>query len=71
MAINLGGNTVRSSLFLGDECFLFCILLGRKEKMLKMTMPDGAIRDYDKESITPLEIAESISHGLAKKSFGG
>ena len=38
--------------------------------MLKMTMPDGAIRDYDKESITPLEIAESISHGLAKKALG-
>ena len=38
--------------------------------MLKMTMPDGAIRDYDKESITPLELAESISHGLAKKALG-
>lgn len=38
--------------------------------MLKMTMPDGAIRDYDKESVTPLEIAESISHGLAKKLWG-
>ncbi len=38
--------------------------------MLKMTMPDGAIRDYDKESVTPLEIAESISHGLAKKALG-
>jgi threonine--tRNA ligase len=61
---------VRSSLFFGDERFLFCILLGRKEKMLKMTMPDGAIRDYDKESVTPLEIAESISHGLAKKALG-
>ncbi len=33
-------------------------------------MPDGAIRDYDKESVTPLEIAESISHGLAKKALG-
>ena len=38
--------------------------------MLKMTMSDGAIRDYDKESVTPLEIAESISHGLAKKALG-
>lgn len=38
--------------------------------MLKMTMPDGAIREYEQRRITPLEIAQSISHGLAKKALG-
>lgn len=36
--------------------------------MLKMTMPDGAVREYEEAAISPLEIAQSISHGLAKKA---
>jgi len=34
--------------------------------MVAITFPDGAVRDYD-DGITPLEIAKSISKGLAKK----
>lgn len=34
--------------------------------MIKITFPDGAVREYDK-GITALEIARSISEGLAKK----
>ena len=34
--------------------------------MLKVTFPDGAQKEYDK-GITPLEIAQSISHSLAKR----
>src|SRR5882672_6629911 len=34
--------------------------------MIKITFPDGAIREYQ-EGITALEIAKSISEGLAKK----
>ena len=34
--------------------------------MVAITFPDGAVRDYD-DGITPLEIAKSISSGLAKK----
>ncbi len=34
--------------------------------MIKITLPDGAVREYDK-GITALEIAKSISEGLARK----
>ena len=34
--------------------------------MIKITFPDGAVRSYDK-GVTSLEIAKSISEGLAKK----
>ena len=34
--------------------------------MLKVSFPDGAIKQYDK-GITPFEIAESISNSLSKK----
>jgi len=34
--------------------------------MVAITFPDGVVRDYD-DGITPLEIAKSISSGLAKK----
>jgi len=33
---------------------------------IKITFPDGAVKEYEK-GITPIEIAKSISHGLAKK----
>ena len=33
--------------------------------MLKVSFPDGAIKQYD-EGITPFEIAESISNSLSK-----
>ncbi len=33
--------------------------------MIKITLPDGSIREYDK-GITALEIATSISEGLAR-----
>lgn len=38
--------------------------------MLKMIMPDGAVREYEGSQVTPYEIAQSISHGLAKKALG-
>ncbi len=34
--------------------------------MIKITFPDGAVREYESGS-TALEIARSISEGLAKK----
>ena len=34
--------------------------------MINITLPDGAVRQYEK-GITSLEIAKSISEGLAKK----
>jgi threonyl-tRNA synthetase len=36
-----------------------------KVKMVKITLPDGAVRAYEK-GITPYEIAKSISEGLAR-----
>lgn len=38
--------------------------------MIKVTFPDGAIREYE-AGITTKEIAESISKGLAKKALAG
>lgn len=35
--------------------------------MIKITLPDGTIKQY-KKGVTPLEIAESISSGLAKQT---
>ncbi|RYE21202.1 MAG: TGS domain-containing protein, partial [Sphingobacteriales bacterium] len=34
--------------------------------MIKITLPDGSVREYQ-EGITALEIAKSISEGLARK----
>ena len=34
--------------------------------MIKITLPDGAVREYP-EGISSLEIAKSISEGLARK----
>jgi len=42
--------------------------------MIKITLPDGSIKEYDK-GITPLQVAKSISEGLARNvlsaSFNG
>lgn len=37
--------------------------------MIKITLPDGSIREFDQSSVTPLEIAKNISNGLAKKAL--
>lgn len=37
--------------------------------MLKITLPDNSVREYDLNSITPLDIAIDISKGLAKKAL--
>ena len=34
--------------------------------MIKITLPDGAVREYEKGT-TSLQVAKSISEGLAKK----
>ncbi len=34
--------------------------------MVKLTFPDGAVRDYE-DGITPMDVAKGISKGLAKK----
>lgn len=37
--------------------------------MIKIELPDGSVREYDVEKITPLDIAIDISRGLAKKAL--
>ncbi|KJS81933.1 MAG: threonyl-tRNA synthetase [Peptococcaceae bacterium BICA1-8] len=37
--------------------------------MIKVTLPDGSIREFDVKAITPLDIAIDISKGLAKKAL--
>jgi threonyl-tRNA synthetase len=34
--------------------------------MIKITLPDGAVREYEK-GISAIEVAKSISEGLARK----
>ena len=36
--------------------------------MIKITLPDGGVKEYDVASITPLEIAKSLSNSLPKKA---
>ncbi|TFU92455.1 threonine--tRNA ligase [Granulicatella sp. WM01] len=38
--------------------------------MIKITFPDGAVREFT-SGVTPYEIAQSISNGLAKKMLAG
>ncbi|SMB96021.1 threonyl-tRNA synthetase [Desulfonispora thiosulfatigenes DSM 11270] len=38
--------------------------------MIKITLPDNSVREYENTEITPLDIANSISRGLAKKAVG-
>lgn len=37
--------------------------------MLKITLPDGSIREFEEAVLTPLTIAKNISNGLAKKAI--
>ncbi len=34
--------------------------------MIKITLPDGAVKEYE-QGITALDVAKSISEGLARK----
>ena len=36
--------------------------------MIKITLPDGGVREYDASQITPMEIAKSLSNSLPKKA---
>jgi threonyl-tRNA synthetase len=36
--------------------------------MLKVTLPDGSVREYS-DSVTPLEVAQQIGPGLAKAAI--
>ncbi len=44
----------------------YFIVRNRKIKMIKITLPDGAVREYA-PGTTALEVAKSISEGLARK----
>jgi threonyl-tRNA synthetase len=51
-------------------CCVFKFIFGGWIKMIKITFPDGAIREYA-EGITVEEIAASISSGLRKNAVAG
>ncbi len=36
--------------------------------MIHITLPDGSVRTFEQDQITPLEVAKNISNGLAKKA---
>ena len=35
--------------------------------MIKVTLPDGSIKDFELDIVTPLDVALNISKGLTKK----
>ena len=37
--------------------------------MIKITLPDGSVKEFDQASVTPYEVAGSISRGLQKRSL--
>lgn len=37
--------------------------------MIKISLPDGSVKEFDQASVTPFEVAGSISKGLQKKSL--
>lgn len=37
--------------------------------MIKISLPDGSVKEFDQASVTPFEVAGSISRGLQKKSL--
>lgn len=37
--------------------------------MIKITLPDGSVREFDQNVVTPFEVAGDISKGLQKKSL--
>ena len=36
--------------------------------MINITLPDGSVKSYDAASISPMEIAKSLSNSLPKKA---
>lgn len=48
-----------------DARYYLCTLIYPIEGMIKITLPDGTIKEYAKGS-TPMDIARSISEGLAR-----
>lgn len=46
----------------------FCILIIVIQTMVKITLPDGSIKEFE-EVITPLDVAKSISEGLARNTI--
>lgn len=45
--------------------YICCPYLLVKDKMIKITLPDGTIKEFEKGS-TPMDVANSISQGLAR-----
>ena len=37
--------------------------------MINITLPDGSVRNFDQDVVTPMEVAKNISNGLAKKAL--
>ena len=37
--------------------------------MIHITLPDGSVRTFEQDVVTPMEVAKNISNGLAKKAI--
>ena len=37
--------------------------------MIHITLPDGSVKTFEQDTVTPLEVAKNISNGLAKKAI--
>src|SRR5450631_578192 len=58
------GDFIQSKIW--QEFVNFASLKGKEGYMIKITLPDGAVREYE-EGVSSLDIARSISEGLARK----
>lgn len=66
LCVNLGGTTDIS--IRPNAGWMLFVLKGEKT-MINITLPDGSVRSFEQEQVTPLEIAKNISNGLAKKAL--
>jgi threonyl-tRNA synthetase len=45
------------------------ILEKERINMIHITLPDGSVRTFEQDVVTPMEVAKNISNGLAKKAI--
>ena len=80
ITLNLGGTTdlcIRPNtgrmLFYFHSLYLQyryqSVLEKERINMIHITLPDGSVRTFEQDVVTPLEVAKNISNGLAKKAI--
>ena len=66
--VNLGGTTGMFGALVPFGMRAPFVFLKEEIKMINITLPDGSVKSYDAASISPMEIAKSLSNSLPKKA---